>query len=325
MRTRSLGTLRVSVIGLGCNNFGGRLDAAATASVIDAALDVGVTFFDTADIYGDGDSERFIGRCLRGRRDRVVLTTKFGHPSGGDDRRGHPDHVRRALHDSLARLQTDHVDLYLLHRPDPTVPVADTLGALGELVAAGLVREIGCSGFDADGLAEADRAAADAGGPRFACVQNEYSLLRREAEAAVLPACERLGIAFVPYFPLLSGLLSGKYRKGRELPHGARIPSSPRFAPLLDDEHLDKVEALATFAEDRGRELVDLAFAWLLARPVIPSVIAGATSAEQVRRNAATADWSLDHADMAAVDALLAPDGQEPGRSAPDGDAPASR
>lgn len=306
MRTRRIGSLEVSVVGLGCNNFGARLDAAATRRVIDAAQDAGITFLDTADVYGDGDSERFIGRALRGRRDRFVLTTKFGHPSAGEDRRGHPDHVARALAASLERLQVDHVDLYLLHRPDPSVPIADTLGALGEQVRAGRVREIGCSGFDADQLLEAEGAVPD-GAPRFVCVQNEYSLLRREAEASVLPTCERLGLAFVPYFPLLSGLLSGKYRKGRPLPEGARIPGSPRFEPLLDDEHMERVEALATFAESRGRELVDLAFAWLLARPVVASVIAGATSAEQVRRNAATTEWVLSPEELAAVDGLLRP------------------
>ncbi|MBA2667513.1 MAG: aldo/keto reductase [Trueperaceae bacterium] len=308
MRTRPIGSLDASVVGLGCNNFGGRIDEAATRAVLDAALDSGITFLDTADIYGDGESERFIGRWLRAapeRRDRVVITTKFGHPRGGDDRRGHPDHVRRAIDESLQRLQSDHVDLFLLHRPDPDVPVADTLGALGELVRAGKVREIGCSDFDAEGLAEADAAVAS-GAPRFVCLQNEYSLLRREPEASVLPAVERLGMAFVPYFPLLSGLLSGKYRKGHPLPEGARITGSPRFEPLLDDAHLDRVEALATFAESRGRELVDLAFAWLLARASIPSVIAGATTPAQIRRNALAAQWELDPEEVRAVDAITA-------------------
>jgi aryl-alcohol dehydrogenase-like predicted oxidoreductase len=304
MQKRVLGSLEVSIVGLGCNNFGGRIDAAATERVIDAALDAGIDHFDTADIYARGESERLIGRFLRGRRDRVVLATKFGHPSGGEDRRAHPDHVHRALDESLERLQTDYVDLYLLHRPDPTVPIADTLGALGDAVRAGKVRELGCSGFSAAQLEEADAAVAD-GAPRFVCVQNEYSLIERGAEREELPACASLGLAFVPYFPLASGLLTGKYRRGQPLPEGTRITGGPRQEKLVTSANLDLVEDLVAFAEARGRELIDLAFAYLVARDVVPSVIAGATSAEQVRRNAVAADWRLSPADLADVERLL--------------------
>jgi aryl-alcohol dehydrogenase-like predicted oxidoreductase len=305
MRTRSIGTLEVSVVGLGCNNFGGRIDAAATASVIDAALDAGINHFDTADIYSDGESERLIGRALQGRRDRVVLATKFGHPAGGEDRRGHPDHARRALAQSLERLRTDHVDLYILHRPDPSVPVADTLGALGDAVRAGQVREIGCSDFSAAQLQEA-AAAVTAGAPRFVCLQSEYSLLERGVEGGELEACERLGVAFVPYYPLKSGLLTGKYRRGQPLPKGTRITGTPRQEALVTERNLAAVEDLVAFAAARGRELLDLAFAWLLAKPVVTSVIAGATSAEQVRRNAAAGAWELSPEDVAEVERLLA-------------------
>jgi aryl-alcohol dehydrogenase-like predicted oxidoreductase len=304
MQTRPIGSLQASVVGLGCNNFGRRVDADGTKRVLDAAIDAGVTFLDTADLYGDTDSEAFMGRALEGRRDQVVLATKFGWPKEGYGG-AHPDHVRRAFEASLRRLRTDHVDLYQLHRPDPAVPIADTLGALAELVQAGHVREIGCSNFSAAQLDEAEAAVA-AGAPRFVSLQNEYSMLHREPEAEVLPACERLGIAFLPYFPLKSGLLTGKYRLGQPLPDGTRISGSERFAELVSDDSLTRVERLIAFAEARGRELVDLAFAWLLARGSVASVIAGATSAEQVRRNAATADWTLSSADLDEIEALLA-------------------
>ena len=304
MRTRPIGSLQASVIGLGCNNFGRRVDAAGTKRVLDAAIDAGVTFLDTADLYGDTDSEAFMGRALEGRRDQVVLATKFGWPKEGYGG-AHPDHVRRAFEASLKRLRTDHVDLYQLHHPDPEVPIADTLGALAELVQAGHVREIGCSNFSAAQLDEAQAAVAS-GAPRFVSVQNEYSLLHREPEVEVLPACERLGMAFLPFFPLKSGLLTGKYRLGQPLPEGTRISANrDRFAELTSDEALQRVERLIAFAEARGREVLDLAFAWLLARPQVASVIAGATSPEQVRRNAAAADWQLTDDELAEVDALL--------------------
>jgi aryl-alcohol dehydrogenase-like predicted oxidoreductase len=311
METRPIGSLGASVIGLGCNNFGPRLDADRTAAVVDAAIDAGVTFLDTADIYGNGASEEFIGRALArsGRRAEVVIATKFGHRSGHPDRGGHPDWVRQAADASLRRLGVEVIDLYQLHSPDPLVPLADTLGALDELVRAGKVREIGCSNFTAEMLDDAGAAAA--GRARFVSVQNEYSLLRREPEGGVLGACERHGLAFLPYFPLASGLLTGKYRRGRPLPEGTRITahvaSGGRYAELLTEENLDAVERLAAWAGARGRTLLELAFAWLLAHPRVASVIAGATSPEQVRANAATAAWRLTPAERAEVDALLAP------------------
>jgi len=306
MLTRPLGSLQASVIGLGCNNFGRRVDAAGTKDVLDAAIEVGVTFLDTAELYGDTDSEAFMGRALVGRRDQVVLATKFGWRAEGDSGNGRPEAIRPALEASLRRLQTDHVDLYQLHRSDPATPIADTLGALGELVREGLVREIGCSNFSAGQLDEAAAAVA-AGAPRFVSVQNEYSLLHREPETEVLGACERLGVGFLPYFPLKSGLLTGKYRLGQPLPEGARITSArERFGALLSDDSLARVERLIAYAERNGREVLDLAFAWLLARPQVASVIAGATTPAQVRRNAAAAAWQLDAAAMAEIDELLA-------------------
>ena len=316
MRTRSIGSLTVSVVGLGCNNFGRRLDLEETKSVVDAALNAGVTFLDTADVYGGTDSEAFLGRVLAGRRDEVVLATKFGAPSPDNELSGaRPETVRAALEASLRRLRVDHVDLYQLHFPDPDVPIVDTLGALGEAVDAGLVREIGCSNMSAAELDEAEAAADEYGTPRFVSVQNEYSLLRREAEAEVLPACERLDIAFLPYFPLLSGILTGKYRKGRPLPEGTRVRGNERWESLLTDELLDVVERLAQAAESHGRELIDLAFAYLLAQPQVASVIAGATKPEQVRRNVQAGAWELDAEQLAEVRSILDEAGEVARRS----------
>jgi aryl-alcohol dehydrogenase-like predicted oxidoreductase len=301
METRRIGSLEVSVVGLGCNNFGKRLDAAATARVVDAALDAGVNFLDTADMYGGTKSEEFLGRALAGRWDRVVIATKFGWPLDETRKGAKAGYVKRAVEDSLRRLGTDRIDLYQLHRPDPDTPIAETLGALADLVREGKVREIGCSNFSAAQLEEAERAAA--GGPRFASVQNEYSLLRRDAEEEVLPACERLGLAFLPYFPLANGLLTGKYRRGRPLPEGTRLAEPGR--PALDERLLDTVERLLAFAEERGHTLLELAFGYLLARPEVASVIAGATRPEQVRANAAASAWTLTAEERAALAGLL--------------------
>src|SRR5690606_10434279 len=277
MRRRPIGSLSASVVGLGCNNFGGRLDESATRSVVDAALDAGVDFFDTADTYGATNSETFLGRVLEGRRDKVVLATKFGSKVAEGKQGARPDYVKQALHDSLRRLRTDHVDLYQLHRPDPETPIADTLGALAELVQEGSVREIGCSNFSAEQILEAEAAVAT-GAPRFISVQNELSLLRLEAEENVLPTCRRLGLAFLPYFPLFSGLLAGKYRRGEPMPQGTRITGNERWERHLTDANFYLIERLEAFARERGKELIDLAFAWLLAKPEVASVIAGATS-----------------------------------------------
>jgi aryl-alcohol dehydrogenase-like predicted oxidoreductase len=288
--------LPVSRVGLGCNNFGGRIDLDRTREVVDAALDAGITFFDTADIYGNrGGSERLLGELLQGRRDRVVLATKFGNDMG-DGPNGSPEYMRRAIQTSLERLQTDHVDLYYYHRPDGVTPVAETLAAMQELVEEGLVRAIGCSNFSAAQLAEADELARASGRPRFVAVQNEYSLLERGAEEDVLPAARELGVPFIPYFPLASGLLTGKYRRGEPRPQGTRLDGRE-----IDDATFDRIEALDAFARERGRSLLELAIAALASQPGIPSVIAGATSAEQVRANAAAADWELSPDDLAAL------------------------
>lgn len=305
MRTRPIGSLNVSVVGLGCNNFGGRLDLAGTKSVLDAAIDAGVTFLDTADLYGGTESERFMGEALRGRWNEVVVATKFGHPRNTKGPTGaRPEDVRVALEASLQRLGTDHVDLYQLHMPDPNVPIADTLGALADVVRAGLVREIGCSNFTAEQLQEAEDAVKQ-GAPRFVSVQNEFSMLVREPERSVLPACERLNVAFLPYFPLLSGILTGKYRKDRPLPEGTRVTGNDRWEAMLTPEVLDLVEELIAFAEAREHELIDLAFAYLLAHRPVASVIAGATKPAQVRRNAQAGTWELTPEEFAAVRSLL--------------------
>jgi len=293
METRRIGALEVSVVGLGCNNFGRRLDADATARVVDAALDAGVNFLDTADIYGGTLSEEYLGRTLRGRRDRVVLATKFGMKVDEARRGARPEYVKQACDDSLRRLATDHIDLYQLHTPDETVPIADTLGALDDLVRAGKVREIGCSNFSVAQLEEADRAAR---GAKFVSVQNEYSLLHREPEQGVLDACARLGLAFIPYFPLASGLLTGKYRAGQPAPAGSRLEDR------VDDARLQAAERLIAVAEGRGHTVLELAFSWLLTRPTVASVIAGATSAAQVRSNVAAAGWRMTAADLGAVE-----------------------
>ncbi len=307
MQTRKIGSLDVSVIGLGCNNFGWKIDETATKQVVDAALEAGINFLDTADIYGGTKSEEFLGRVLAGRRDQIIIATKFGMKI--DDARpggAKPDYIRQAAEDSLRRLGTDRIDLYQLHKPDPDTPIADTLGALNELVQAGKVREIGCSNFSEAQLQEA-KAAVPAGGARFVSVQNEYSLLHREPEARVLTECAREGVAFLPYFPLASGLLTGKYRKGQPLPEGTRIQAGgERFSDLLSEQNLSRVEALIQFAEMHGHSLLELAFSWLLAKPVVASVIAGATSPAQIKGNAAASDWKLTEADLSEIDKLLA-------------------
>jgi len=303
MDTRRIGSLEVSVVGLGCNNFGRRLDSDSTSAVVDAALDVGITFFDTADVYGGTKSEEYLAHALGRRREDVMIATKFGSAVDEQRRGARPEYVRRAVEDSLLRLGTDRIDLYQLHTPDPQVPIEETLGALDELVKAGKVREIGCSNFSADQLREAEEATRE-GTARFASVQNEYSLLHREPEGDVLPECERLGIAFIPYFPLANGLLTGKYRRGKDAPAGSRLDSA-RGERLLTDRNLDVVERLIGFSESRGRTILELAFSWLLTRPAVASVIAGATSSEQARSNAAAAGWELTDAELAEVDSIL--------------------
>ncbi|MFE2283612.1 aldo/keto reductase [Streptomyces sp. NPDC059443] len=310
MRYLPLGNsgLQVSAIGLGCNNFGGRLDLRATRGVVDAALDAGITFLDTADIYGGlGGSETQLGEVLKGRRDQVVLATKFGYhamdmgygPAAGS--RGGRAYIRRAVEESLRRLQTDHIDLYQLHSPDPAVAIGETLAALTELVAEGKIRYIGHSNLTGWQLAEAAHVARETGAVPFVSAQNEWSLLQRSAERELVPAALHYGVGVLPYFPLANGLLTGKIRRDAPVPAGSRLEGRDAY---LTDARLDIVEALAALAEKHGRTVLELAIGWLSAQPGCSSVIAGATSAEQVRANAAVADRPLDPELLAEVDAI---------------------
>jgi aryl-alcohol dehydrogenase-like predicted oxidoreductase len=305
VETRRIGRLEVSVIGLGCNNFGWKLDESATRRVIDAAISNGINFLDTADTYGKTKSEEFIGRALRGRRSDVIIATKFGKPVDEHRTGARPEYVCQACNDSLRRLATDYIDLYQLHAPDPTVPIADTLGALDELVKDGKVREIGCSNFSTDQLHEADEASRKGNLARFVSVQNHYNMLKRDDETGVIPECERLGIAYLPYFPLENGLLTGKYRRGQQPPEGTRIADGGWLASKFTDENLSTIERLISFAESKQHTLLELAMSWLLRYAAVASVIAGATSIEQVHANAAAPNWRLSPEDIRAVDEIL--------------------
>jgi aryl-alcohol dehydrogenase-like predicted oxidoreductase len=306
MEKRRIGPLDVTVVGVGCNNFGGRIDETRTREVVDAAIERGINFFDTADMYANGRSEELLGRYVGDRRSSVVIATKFGQDMPGQGRGARPEYVRLACDASLKRLRTDYIDLYQLHLPDASVPIADTLGAMDDLVRSGKVRHIGCSNFSAEQLREANIAAARRpGASRFVSVQNEYSLLEREPEHGVLGECERLGIAFLPFFPLKSGLLTGKYRKGQPIPEDTRVAKYERYRKLLTEENLDAVEALIDYAESRGHTILELAFSWLLAHRPVASVIAGASSGEQVRANAEAATWKLGAAELREIDELL--------------------
>jgi aryl-alcohol dehydrogenase-like predicted oxidoreductase len=297
VRTRRLGPLQVTVVGLGCNNFGGRIDEAGTHAVVDAALDAGVTFFDTADVYGNrGGSETLLGRVLQGRRDQVVLATKFGNPMADDDaRRGSRDYLLRALEASLGRLQTDHVDLYQQHVEDPQTPLEETFGTLDELVEQGTIRAYGTSNY---APATLERAKAIAG-PGYVSEQSEYSWLARDAEHELLPACERLGLGFIPYFPLASGLLTGKVRRDRPPAEGTRL-----HGRAIDDADLERVERLAEWGDAHGVSLLEIAIGGLLAVSPVVSVIAGATKPEQVRANADAGLWEPSETQLAELRAL---------------------
>jgi aryl-alcohol dehydrogenase-like predicted oxidoreductase len=304
MERRKIGSLEVSVVGLGCNNFGWRIDAAATARVVDAALDAGIDFFDTADIYGNGQSEEFLGEALQGRWNRVVIATKFGNKMEGQGEGAQPSYIQRALEASLHRLRTERIDLYQLHQPDPHTPIGETLEALDRLVKAGKVREIGASNFTVEQIREADDAVRP-GAARFVSVQNEYSLLHRQPEKDVLPECVRRGLAFLPYFPLANGLLSGKYSSRHPHPPGSR--GAAAWGPkVFTEENLEIADSLRRFAESRGHSQLELAFSWLASRPAVASVIAGATSPEQAQANAHAADWKLTDAELEELDRILA-------------------
>jgi aryl-alcohol dehydrogenase-like predicted oxidoreductase len=304
MLKRSFGTLEVSVVGIGCNNFGTRLDADGTKKVVDAAIEAGINFFDTADIYGGTKSEALLGEALGARRAEVVIATKFGAPIDDDHYGAAPQYVRQACEDSLVRLGTDYIDLYQLHLPDDKVPIVDTLGALHDLVTTGKVREIGCSNLTAAQLREARAAAGE--GPAFVSVQNQYSLLARDPERdGVLDACDELGMGFLPYYPLANGLLTGKVRPGQPVPAGSRLAQMPaeRSAHWLGDRLQAQVGALINYAQEIEVPLLTLAFSWLLSHPEVKSVIAGASNADQVLANAEAAK-KLSTEQIAALNVL---------------------
>jgi aryl-alcohol dehydrogenase-like predicted oxidoreductase len=301
----------VSVAGLGCNNFGRRVDLAGTRAVVDAAIDAGITLFDTADIYGDGGaSEELLGKVLAGRRDQVVLATKFGHagydmgygPAAGA--KGGRAYIRHAVEQSLRRLRTDHIDLYQIHTPDPATPVAETLAALTELVAEGKVRYLGNSNFAGWQIADAAHVARATGTAPFISAQNHWSLLDRRVEAEVLPASRHFGLGVLPYFPLANGLLTGKVRRGQAPPTGSRLAGRPGY---VTDDKLDRVEALIAWAAERGLTVLEVAVGALAAQEGCACVIAGATTPEQVKANAAAAEWVPSADDLADLDRVVPP------------------
>lgn len=309
MEHRRLGRsgLKVSEVGIGCNNFGGRCDRAATQAVVDAAIAAGITLFDTADVYGNQQSEVLLGEALGKRRQAVVIATKFAMPTGQavHERGGSRRHVLAAVEASLRRLGTDYIDLYQMHAPDPDTPIDETLDALDVLVRQGKVRYLGNSNFCGWQIADADWVARTAHRTPFVSAQNHYSLLERGVETDVLGACERFGLGMLPFFPLASGMLTGKYRRNEAPPPGTRLANVGRLAErALNERNFTIVEKLTDFAAARSRKLIDVAFGWLLAKPVISSVIAGATSAEQVEANVAAATWRMSAEDVAAVDAI---------------------
>jgi aryl-alcohol dehydrogenase-like predicted oxidoreductase len=304
--------LEVSVVGLGCNNFAGRCGREETRAVIDKAIEVGITFLDTSDSYPpvskSGGSEEFIGEILGPRRKDVVLATKFGSMLDKDPNRkgGSRRWIMTAVEDSLRRLRTDWIDLYQLHRPDAATPIDETLRALDDLICQGKVRYIGCSNFAAWQIVEAEYIARELGLNRFISCQNEYSLLRRDPEAEVLPVLQKYGMGFLPFFPLASGVLTGKYQAGKPAPQGTRLAAGGRSAEqLLQDNVLGLADRLKRFAEERGHTLLELAMSWLASKPVIWSIIAGATKPEQVVQNAKAADWTLTPQDLADLEVVL--------------------
>ena len=310
MQERNLGTsgLRISEVGIGCNNFGGRIDTRETGRVIDKAIDLGITFFDTADIYSNrGGSETAMGEVLKGgKRNRIVLATKFGMQMDehGKAKGGARRYIMSAVEGSLKRLQTDHFDLYQLHQPDALTPIEETLRALDDLVRQGKVRYIGCSNLPAWQVVEAAETARRCNLNRFASCQDEYSLLIRDADRELMPMMARYGMGLLPYFPLACGLLTGKYSRGA-MPQGARLTETKRWADkYLNDRNWRVTEELTAFARKRGHTLLELAFSWLLARPNVASVIAGATSPEQVEANVKAASWKLTAEDLAEVDRI---------------------
>jgi aryl-alcohol dehydrogenase-like predicted oxidoreductase len=314
MTYRRLGDsgLVVSVVGIGCNNFGRKVDLDGTRAVVDAALDTGINFFDTADIYGDphGRSEELLGAALRGRREDVVVATKFGMDMAGANgqdhgARGARRYIARAVEASLRRLGTDYIDLYQMHEPDPGTPIEETLSALDDLVRAGKVRYLGNSNFSGWQIADASWTARAGGLTPFISAQNHYSLVHRSVEAEVVPACEHFGLGLLPYFPLANGLLTGKYKRGEVPPAGSRLSGGGRYAERLAAAPWDTIEAIEKYAAVRGLSMLQVAIGGLAAQPAVTSVIAGATTPEQVRANAASITWHPSDDDLAELKAIL--------------------
>jgi len=319
MRYRTLGDsgLLVSVVGLGCNNFGGRLDVARTRAVVDAALDEGITLLDTAETYGgNGASELALGEVLHGRRDKVVLATKFGHQSAdmgygpAAGAKGSRSYLKIAVEKSLTRLKTDYIDLYQLHTPDPVTPIDETLAALDDLVTAGKVRYLGHSNLSGWQIADAAYTAASSGRTPFISAQNHWSLLERGAEREVVPAARHFGVGLLPFFPLANGLLTGKVRKGQQVPANSRL-AEPRRAGYVTDAKLDRVESLIAWGEQHDVSILEIAIGGLAAQPGCSSVIAGATSPEQVKANAAAGEWEPSAEQLAAIDKIVPPPAAE--------------
>ncbi len=309
MQYRNLGRsgLQVSVVGLGCNNFGGRLDVDQTRTVVDKAIDLGINLLDTADVYGGaGKSEEQLGEVLKGRRHEVVLATKFASPMGEGpmQRGGSRQHIVQAVEDSLRRLQTDYIDLYQMHRPDASTPIDETLRALDDLVRAGKVRYIGNSNFTGWQVVEAHYLCEKHNLTPFISAQNEYNLLDRRIERELVPACDKYGVGILPFFPLASGFLTGKYRQGQEPPQGARLSSGPMAGRVLNEGNFAVLGRLEDFAQQRGHTILELAIGWLASQSHVPSVIAGATKPEQVEANVAAAEWTLTPEEIAEVDSI---------------------
>jgi aryl-alcohol dehydrogenase-like predicted oxidoreductase len=315
MEMRPIGntSLKASVVGLGCNNFGMTIDLDATRAVLDTAFEAGINFFDTADMYGGTKSETFMGEILRPRRKEIVLATKFGgiaKNSKTGERWGTKEYITKCIDSSLKRLQTDYIDLYQMHYPDPNTPIEETLGVLNDLVKQGKVRAIGHSNFSGTQIDEAASQAKAKNTAVFVTAQNEWSLLNRAAEHDVVPACDRQHVGQLPYFPIANGLLTGKYRRGEALLPGSRLDKLDFFKSWANDDNFTKTEKLEAFAKSRGHSLLELAMSWLASQPCVTSVIAGATKPEQVRSNAAAASWRLSAAELAEVNKLVPAQGQ---------------
>lgn len=308
MEFRQVGNsgLQVSVVGLGCNNFGRRLNRPGSQRVVHAAIDCGITFFDTADVYGDGQSEEYLGAAIKGRRENLIIATKFRSPMGDSpyDQGGSRRYILKAVQASLRRLETDYIDLYQMHAPDPKTPIEETLSALGDLVQNGTVRYVGCSNFSGWQIADADWVGRTSQLTQFISAQNHYSLLERGVEREVVPACRQFGLGVIPYFPLASGMLTGKYKRGQEPPEGTRLAGSPSPGRFMNDSNFDIVERLEAFAATRGLSLLQVAIGGLAAQPEVASVIAGATKPEQIEANVEAATWVPTQEELAEINEM---------------------